>query len=79
MVGFLKLEGRGVLKDLIPYVGELELAQVPVEGRITDHYEHGFLDDPSNAMFLPTHNGKTVHIDAVSRRLTMLVYGGGGS
>ena len=42
-----------------------------------DPYEHGFLDGAGNAMSLPTHNGKTVHIDTVSRRLTLFVYGGG--
>ena len=56
--------------------GELELAQVPAEGWIIDPYEHGFLNGPCNAMCLPTHNGKTVHTDALSRRLTMLLCGG---
>ena len=32
---------------------------------------------PGNAVCLPTDNGKTVHIDTVSRRLTMSVYGVG--
>ena len=31
---------------------------------------------PGNAACLPTHNGKTVHTDRVSRRLTMFIYGG---
>ena len=67
------MEGRGVLQDLIPHVGELELPQIPVVGLIIDPYDHGFLDDHGNAMHLPTNNRKTVHIDTVSRRLTMFI------
>ena len=75
VVALLKLESRGVLHNHIPYVGKLDLAQVLIDGWIIDSYEYGFLDYPSNAVCLPTHNGKTVHIDAVSRRLSTLVYG----
>ena len=59
-------------------MGELELAQSPVEGWIINPYEHGFLDGPGNTMCLPIKSGKTVHIDTVSSRLTMFIYGGGG-
>ena len=46
------------------------------DGSLT--YEYDFLDDSGNAMYLPTHNRKTVQIDKVSRRMTMFIYGGGG-
>ena len=72
-----KMDGRGVLQDLIPYVGQLVLPQIPIVGRVIDSYEHGFLDSPGNTMCLPTHNGETVYTDAVLVRMIMLVNGGG--
>ena len=69
------MESRGVLQDIILDVWELELPQVPVEGWIIDPYEHGFLDSPDSAVCFPTHYGETVHIETVSRRLSMFVYG----
>ena len=49
------MEGRGVLQDIIPDVGQLKLAQVPNERWIIDPYEYGFLNDPGNAVhFLTT-------------------------
>ena len=68
---------QGYLADPVSDVDELELAQVPVERWIIDHYKYGFLDGPGNAMCLSTHNVKTVHIDTASRGLTMFLYGGG--
>ena len=44
----LKMEGRGVLQDLIPNVGQLELAYVPIMGWIIDPDVQGFLDGPGN-------------------------------
>ena len=40
----LRMKGRGVLQDLIPDVGQLELAYVPIKGCIIDPYVHGILD-----------------------------------
>ena len=48
--GLLKMEGRGVLQDLIPGVGQLVISHIPVEGRVIDSYEHGLLDCPENPM-----------------------------
>ena len=45
-----EVEVRGVEQDLIPYVGQLVLANVPIERWIIDPYEHGLLDDPGNGM-----------------------------
>ena len=60
------MEGRGVVQDLIPNVGQPEFAQVPVESWIIDADEHCLLDGTGNALCLPAHNGKTVHIDVMS-------------
>ena len=35
------MEARGVEEILIPYVGQLTLTNVPVEGWIIDHYKQG--------------------------------------
>ena len=40
-------------------MGQLELAQIPVEGWVIDPYEHDLLDGPGNAVCFPTHNGET--------------------
>ena len=40
---FFEMEGRGVLQDLILYVGQMELADVPVKGLIIDPNVHGLL------------------------------------
>ena len=50
-----KMEGRGVLLDFIPDVGQLILPQIPVEGRFTDSYENGLLDGAGNPMYFPVH------------------------
>ena len=40
------VKGRGDEQDLIPYVGQLEFANVPTEGWIIDPDEHGLFDGP---------------------------------
>ena len=60
------MEGRDVLQDCIPDMGELELAYVSIEELTINLFHYGFLDGPGNAMCLLTHNRKTVHIDTVS-------------
>ena len=62
---FLEMEGRGVLQDLIPMMGQLKLAYVPINGWIIDYYVHGLLDGYSNVAHLPIHHGKFVHIDVM--------------
>ena len=59
-----KMEGRGVLQDLIPDVGQLVLPEIPVEGSVIDSYEHGLLDGPDNPRCFPVSSGETVHTDA---------------
>ena len=74
--GLSKVEGWGILQDLIPDVEQLVLSRVPVEGWVIDLNEHGPLDGPSNTVH---HNGKAVLIDRMSFRLAVLVNGGGSS
>ena len=59
--GLLKVEGRGIKQVLIPYVRQMELANVPIEGWIIDPVIHGLLDGLCNVMHLPTHYGKGIH------------------
>ena len=54
------MECRSVLRDLILDMGQLEFAQVPVEGWLIDPNEHSLLDIPSSAVCLPTSYGKNV-------------------
>ena len=62
----LDMEGRGVFQDLIPNVGQLELACVPIKEWIIYPDIHGFLGGPGNTVYLPTHYGETVHSDAMT-------------
>ena len=75
--GLLEVEGRGVLQDLIPYVGHLAFPQVPVEIWVTDIGEHGLLDCPGDTICFPAYNGEAAHTDEVSCRLALLVNGEG--
>ena len=56
-------------------MGQLVFAQVPVEGWVIYHNEHGLLDGPGDAMCLPVHDGETVYINWVSCGLAVLVNG----
>ena len=44
----LIMEGWGVLQDLIPDVGQLELSYVPIKRCIIDPDVHGLFDGPFN-------------------------------
>ena len=44
------MDVRGVEQDLISYVGQLVVANVPIKGWIIDSYEHGLFDGPSEGM-----------------------------
>ena len=63
-------------------MGQLVLAEVPVERWVIDSYEYGLLYDPGNCTDSPAqspaYNGKNVHIDVMPCRMTMLVNGGVG-
>ena len=68
----LKMEGRGVLQDLIPDVGQLELGYVPIEQWIIDPEVHDLLDGPGNTVHLPTHYGEIVHTDVMTLSVTLV-------
>ena len=65
---------KGCLAGPPPYVGQLELANVPVKGWITDPDVH-VLYDPSDAVHLPAHYGEVVHIDVMTRDIAMVIEG----
>ena len=48
--GPFEVEVRDVEQDITPYVGQLVLANVPVERWIIDPYEHSLLNGPCNGM-----------------------------
>ena len=72
----LKMEGRGVLQDLIPDVGQLELAHVPIGGCILDPDVHGLHGSGSTLCF-PTHYVEIVHTDAIISGVTTAIDGEG--
>ena len=47
--GVFQVEVR-VVKEDIPYVKQLVLANVSIEGLVFDPYEHGLLDGPGDGM-----------------------------
>ena len=73
------MDGRGVEQDLIPYVGQLELASVPVKGWIIDPDVLGFLYGPCYVVCLPTHYGEVAHTDVMTTDVGMVIDGGRGS
>ena len=78
-VGYLyKVEGRGIKWDLIPYVGQLELANVPIVGWIIDPNVCSLLDGPCDFVYLPTHYGDVVHTDVMTHDVSIVTDGGMG-
>ena len=65
------MEGRAVLQDLIPTVGQLEHVYVSIKGWIIDPDVYGLLDGPGDLVYLST------HYDAITRGVTMFIDGGG--
>ena len=63
----LEMEGRDVLQDLIPNVGQLELVYLPLKRWIIDPDVCGLLDGPGDALCLPTHYGEIVATDVMTR------------
>ena len=53
--GLIKLEDKGINQDPIPYVEQLELANVPTEAWIIDPDVHGLLDSLFGTMFHSLH------------------------
>ena len=62
----LQMEGRDVLQDLIPDVGQLKLAYVPIKEWIIDPTVQGLLFSPGNNVHLPIHYGEIVHTDVMT-------------
>ena len=76
-VGFFKVDGRSIKQDLIPHVGQLELANVPIEGWIIafDAYDHQY--GPCDVLHLPINYGEAVHTDVMICDIGMTIDGGG--
>ena len=55
------MEVRVIEQDLISYMGQLEFANIPVEGWITDTDVCGLLDGSCDVVCLCTHNLEVVH------------------
>ena len=56
----------GVLSRTSSHVwGQLELANVPIEGWIIDPDVHGLFDGPCDVVHLSTHYGEVVHTDVM--------------
>ena len=60
MESLFDMDIKGAEEDPIPYVRQLVLTNVSVEGLIIDTYENSLLDGPSNDWVFPTHNGEFV-------------------
>ena len=73
----LEMEGRGVLQDLIPYVGQLEHAYVPIKGCISDPYEYSLLYGPGDMVCLPTYGREVINTDGMTRGIAIVIDGGG--
>ena len=61
----------GVKQDLIPYVGQLVLSNVPV-----DRWIIGLLDGSCYVTRFPNHNGEFVHPVRMSCGVGMVINGG---
>ena len=59
--GLFKLEVRGAEQDLIPYVGQLKLPNVPFEGGNVIPDIDSLLDGPYNVVQLHAHHGEVFH------------------
>ena len=66
----------GVWNDLIPYVGQLVLANVPVEGWVNYPYEHGNLDSSNDSRLLPTNYGEMAQFGMMTWGVGMVIDGG---
>ena len=61
--------------DLIPYVGLLELSNVPIEGRIIDPDVHDLLNGSCDVVCLPTYIGEVVHPSMMTCGVVMMIDG----
>ena len=56
-----------VQQDLIPYAGQLEIVNVPIEGWIIYPDVHGLLYDSCGVVCLPTCHGEVFHTDMLTK------------
>ena len=75
-MGLLEVEIRCVEQDLIRYVGQLELANVPTAGWIIDTDIHGFLYGSCDVVHLSNHNGEVVHTGVMNCGFGRVIDGG---
>ena len=74
-----KVEGGGIQQDLsIPYMGQLELDNVPIKVWIIDPDVHGLLYGSFGVVHLPTYYGEVVHSDVMTHDIGMVINGGRG-
>ena len=67
--------GRGIKQDSIPHVGQLEFANVPIEGWIIDPDVHGLLNGPCDVVCLPTYYGEVFHTRMMTCGVGMVIDG----
>ena len=69
------MEGRGIKQDLIPYLGQLEFANDPIQGWIIDPDVYGLLDGPCDVVHLPTHYEEVINPDVMTCGVSMVIDG----
>ena len=74
--GLFKLEVWCVKQNLIPYMGQLLLLNVIIEGWIIDHDIHVLSDGPFNVVRLPAHNGEIAHPAVMTCGVGIVINGG---
>ena len=77
MVCGLVLKSRRCLEEVVPYVQQLVLAEVPVESGVLHMDEHGLFDGPGMTVDLLMHYVKLVWVHGMSCSGAVVVYGGG--
>ena len=77
MVGGIALKSRRSLEEVVPYVWQLVLAQVSVEGGVLHTDEHGLFDGPGMAVDVLVHYVNLVWVPGVFCSGAVVVYGGG--
>ena len=71
----LKVEGRCIKQDFIPYVGQLDIANNPTEGWIINLDVHGLLAGSCDVVSLPSHYGKVIHPGVMACGIGMVIGG----
>ena len=61
-----ELQIRGVEQDIIPYVGQCVLSNVPIERCIIQPYVHSLLEGSGEGMWLLIHNVEIVQCSTMT-------------